>query len=441
MAVPSPLPLSLPERVSQTIPQPSEPPSSRYYAGERRAIAGAGLEGDSITHEAEGMEGDRDAGMAGEGDGQGGGASWRRAIARVRLPFRVRDNLINIASVMIALVTVAGYAVSRRAAVEDGEGERATLADVFSVDMHDGDAAAGSGATLASADAFGASGQVRMRFALPRRELEFPLQVSGDPANLRYQWVPYTGGPAIDGPQAMRGAQVVAPARPGFYRLAVLRGAGGGETGSREVIDEPVVAVMAPFEQKRGTMLNGYRIGTYIAERFGIERDLPDGFLEVRPGDLALHVSEHLRVEDFVTHDEQAAVWPKYVALHPKLLDKLELVIGRVERMRGFRRGASRAELGIDVHSGFRTPAHNAKVKWAARDSRHQQGDAADIVIDADGDGRITVSDMHLVAAAVEAVEREHPDLTGGLGLYASRRYRTPYVHIDARGTRSRWRG
>ncbi|MHB0948366.1 MAG: D-Ala-D-Ala carboxypeptidase family metallohydrolase [Gemmatimonadaceae bacterium] len=369
--------------------------------------------------------------------GVGGPASSRGRIA-LRLPFRVRDHLVNIASVTIALVTVAGFAISRRVAAEE-EG-RPTLTDVFSVDLHEGDGVGASG-TLASADAFGASGQVRMRFALPRRELEFPLQVSGDPGNMRYQWVPYTGGPAIDGPQVMRGAQVIAPARPGFYRLAVLRGAGGGETGSREVLAEPVVAVMAPFEQKRGTMLNGYRIGTYIAERFGIERDLPDGFLEVRPGDLALHVSEHLRVEDFVTHDEQAAVWPKYVALHPKLLDKLELVIGRVERMRGFRQGASRAELGIDVHSGFRTPAHNAAVKWAARDSRHQQGDAADIVIDADGDGRITVSDMHLVAAAVEAVEREHPDLTGGLGLYASRRYRTPYVHIDARGTRSRWRG
>jgi hypothetical protein len=29
----------------------------------------------------------------------------------------------------------------------------------------------------------------------------------------------------------------------------------------------------------------------------------------------------------------------------------------------------------------------------------------------------------------------------GGLGLYTSRRYRTPYVHIDARGKRSRWQG
>jgi hypothetical protein len=45
------------------------------------------------------------------------------------------------------------------------------------------------------------------------------------------------------------------------------------------------------------------------------------------------------------------------------------------------------------------------------------------------------------VVAAVEAVERSHPDLAGGLGVYTSRRYATPYVHIDARGHKSRWRG
>ena len=36
---------------------------------------------------------------------------------------------------------------------------------------------------------------------------------------------------------------------------------------------------------------------------------------------------------------------------------------------------------------------------------------------------------------------RAHPDLVGGLGLYISRRYRTPYLHIDTRGKRSRWTG
>ena len=80
-------------------------------------------------------------------------------------------------------------------------------------------------------------------------------------------------------------------------------------------------------------------------------------------------------------------------------------------------------------------------MRRAARDSRHQYGDAADVVMDADGDGRITSMDGTLVALAVEMVEMRNPELVGGLGLYVSRRYRTPYVHIDARGRRSRWRG
>jgi uncharacterized protein YcbK (DUF882 family) len=95
----------------------------------------------------------------------------------------------------------------------------------------------------------------------------------------------------------------------------------------------------------------------------------------------------------------------------------------------------------LGVNSGFRTPAHNARVPRSARDSRHQYGDAADVVIDADGDGRITKADSRIVASAVDSVEELHPDLVGGMGIYTSSRYRTPYVHIDARGHRSRWRG
>jgi uncharacterized protein YcbK (DUF882 family) len=151
-----------------------------------------------------------------------------------------------------------------------------------------------------------------------------------------------------------------------------------------------------------------------------------------------LNVSRHFRLGDFITHDAQADVWPKYVALNPRLLDKLELVVAEVAKMRGVSPDSMAA---LDVHSGFRTPAHNAQVERSARDSRHQYGDAADIVIDADGDGRITRSDSKIIATAVDSVEEVHPDLVGGLGVYTSNRYRTPYVHIDARGHRSRWRG
>jgi uncharacterized protein YcbK (DUF882 family) len=145
-------------------------------------------------------------------------------------------------------------------------------------------------------------------------------------------------------------------------------------------------------------------------------------------------VSKHLKLGDFVTHDDQDNVWPKYVALNPRLLDKLELVLADVG-------GRAHAEMVVDVHSGFRAPSHNREVRRAAKDSRHQYGDAADVQIDANGDGKIDMADEILVMRAVERVEKSHPDLVGGLGLYTSRRYRTPYLHIDTRGQRSRWRG
>jgi len=117
-------------------------------------------------------------------------------------------------------------------------------------------------------------------------------------------------------------------------------------------------------------------------------------------------------------------------------LDKIELVVAEIGRLSG---KGDDATLVLDVHSGFRTPIHNRRVSRAARDSRHQYGDAADIAVDANGDGRVSFADTRLVARAVEVVEQSHPDLVGGMGLY--NRGGASYVHIDARGRRVRWRG
>lgn len=283
-----------------------------------------------------------------------------------------------------------------------------------------------------SADAFGKSGGVKLRLSLPGEPVVYPLGVS-DPARVRYTWARLVDSVAIGDTLPLDGAALRTPMLPGFYRLVLVR-----DSAEREVLPEPVLGVMVPFAEKRGSTLNGYRIGTYLAERIGLGSERPEGFLPIGPGELELQVSTHLRLSDFVSHDQQRDVWPKYVALSPRLLDKLELVVLEVERLRGARAGR---ELALGVHSGFRTPAHNRGVERAARDSRHQYGDAADVVMDANGDGRITASDGALVARAVDAVEEANPDLAGGLGLYTSARYRTPYVHIDARGRKSRWRG
>jgi len=285
-----------------------------------------------------------------------------------------------------------------------------------------------------SLNAFGVSQAVRLRFALPRTEVEFPLEVSGDPSSLTYEWVELRDSITRESPRPVNGSSFTTPSTPGYYRLAIVRGV------DRQIIAEPTVAVMVPFERKVAGRLNGYRIGTYLAERIG-QREHPAGFLEVRPENAALMVSTHLRLGDFLTHDAQEDVWPKYVALNPRLLDKLELVLAKIGSHAKLRAASGDHEVAFDVHSGFRTPAHNSGVWNAALDSRHEHGDAADVAIDADGDGRVTLKDEMLVERAVDQVETEHPDLVGGLGLYTSGNYHTPYVHIDARGTRSRWTG
>jgi len=279
-----------------------------------------------------------------------------------------------------------------------------------------------------TADAFGRSGEVKVRFTLPGEPVEFPLAIGGRADSLGYQWVRIADSTASGEERPLTAEPPVAPKEAGFYRLAVVRG------GAREIVDEPTLAVMVPFDRKLGAWLNGYRIGTYLAERVRGRHDVPEGFLEVRPELLDLQLTKHLKLGDFVTHDDQENVWPKYVAINPRLLDKLELVLADVG-------GSARPELMIDVHSGFRSPDHNREVRRAASDSRHQYGDAADIQIDANGDGKITMTDEIRVMLAVERVEEAHPDLVGGLGMYTSRRYRTPYLHIDTRGKRSRWRG
>jgi len=294
-------------------------------------------------------------------------------------------------------------------------------------------AAANPSLASPSGNAFGRSHEVKLLFTLPGDRVVFPLAVGGDPSTLSYEWTSLRGNETGFATLPMAGANLATPTQAGFYYLTLVK------RGERQIIQEPIIVVMRPFQEKAGGLLNGYKIGTYLAEKLrgGRDKERPEGFLEVYPQYLDIAVSKHLRLHHFVTHDDQADVWPKYVALNPRLLDKLELVFAEVERIQNM----PQQSLELDVNSGYRTPAHNRLVRRAASDSRHQYGDAADVVIDANGNGRIDRFDHQIVAAAVETVEKRFPDLIGGMGVYTSALYPTPYVHIDARGQRVRWRG
>jgi hypothetical protein len=200
------------------------------------------------------------------------------------------------------------------------------------------------------------------------------------------------------------------------------------------------------FGTKTGAYVGGYRVGFWPGELRQVRASAyrnPVGFVEVTPGTADTPLSTHFRLRDFLTHD-QDDVWPKYLVLREALIDKLELVLDDL------RRSGHRVDHVI-VLSGFRTPAYNLALGDAsgrARESRHQYGDAADIIIDADRDGRMDdldmdgrsdVGDVRVVERAVERVERLHPELVGGLGLYQAMGPSGPFAHIDGRGEAARW--
>jgi hypothetical protein len=204
---------------------------------------------------------------------------------------------------------------------------------------------------------------------------------------------------------------------------------------------------LLPFESKvRGT-LGSYRVGYWPEEKGRLRNEAyenPDGFVVVTPENQDLQVSEHFRLRDFLTHDQQN-VWPKYMVLEDALIDKLELVIQDLEA-HGVRVDH------MSVMSGFRTPQYNAqgvgRKGGRAKDSRHQFGDAADVFVDNNRDGRmddlnhdhrVDSRDAKVIVAAVERVERAYPELAGGGGIYRATRAHGPFAHIDARGWRARW--
>ncbi len=214
-----------------------------------------------------------------------------------------------------------------------------------------------------------------------------------------------------------------------------------------EAPDGSDIAALAlvPLRAKRGPTWNGYRIGYWPGERAGraSRYPLPDGLLEVTPATQELPLSAHFRVRDFLTHD-QAGVWPKVLVIRLPLLDKLELIVEELAR-----EGRPTA---VRVMSGFRTPQYNAlgvgPRGGRARDSRHMYGDAADIYVDADGDGRmddldgdgrVTVQDARWLAALAARVEQAYPSVTGGIGVYRATAAHGPFVHVDVRGTPARW--
>jgi uncharacterized protein YcbK (DUF882 family) len=204
-----------------------------------------------------------------------------------------------------------------------------------------------------------------------------------------------------------------------------------------------VVVSMAAFANP-GAAVAGYHVGAWPAGQGtrGVDYTPPAGYVSVTPENERTQVSKHFQLGDFVTHD-QSNVWPKVLVLRPRLLDKLELISAALE--------ARGLPSKLHVMSGFRTPQYNAlevHPGGRAEHSRHMYGDAADVFVDADGDGqmddldgdgRITMADARVLESVAEGVEAAHPELVGGLGIYHATAAHGPFVHVDTRGVKARW--
>jgi uncharacterized protein YcbK (DUF882 family) len=216
------------------------------------------------------------------------------------------------------------------------------------------------------------------------------------------------------------------------------------------------IILLTPYSEKREGRIGSYVLGSWpneggaktppAAAKYAsskAEYGLPRGFIKVTKATASARVSEHFRLGDFLTKD-QPNVWPKYLVLDLRLVDKLELLIDAL-------REAGHPVKSLHVMSGFRTPAYNAKEVGPGNRSaisRHQYGDAADVYPDDDGkgrmddlnrDGKVDLVDARIVAEAAESVEKKFPDLAGGIGIYPATAAHGPVVHVDTRGTRARW--
>lgn len=89
---------------------------------------------------------------------------------------------------------------------------------------------------------------------------------------------------------------------------------------------------------------------------------------------------------------------------------------------------ALRDEVGlpININSGYRSPAHNAKI-GGVKNSQHTKGTAADIVVV----GQSPRETRRIIQTLIKSGKMKE----GGIGAYNS------FTHYDIRGYKARWNG
>jgi len=225
-----------------------------------------------------------------------------------------------------------------------------------------------------------------------------------------------------------------APEQKGLYPLWV-RDSSSGETVTLNGF------VMVPMPS--AATISGFLVGRYESRPLrgdpGYAR--PNGFVEVTEANRGALVAPHFTIGQFLSKQNRG--FPTYLVLRERLLLKLEILLEEV-------RSAGLPVSTFRILSGYRTPFYNRSIGNETRYSRHVYGDAADIYVDEDrdgkmddldGDGLVTLDDARTLASVLESLSQRswYQPFEGGLGLYQANATHGPFVHVDVRGHPARW--
>ena len=220
-----------------------------------------------------------------------------------------------------------------------------------------------------SISAFGASGEVKLAFAMPGQEISYPLDVHGDPTELQYAWVRNGDTTLATAPNTLTSDKVLAPPKAGGLQTgsAQKRRAPRGRRAHASLFSSPSrrrKAQCSAVTASEPTSPSGLLAG----------RPRQPGFLQITPADVNLPITKHLRGRRFS---------------EPRSSGRLaQLCGGKPQAARQARAGDSGDRALARRQSGrrhrdrcaFRISRARSIIRRsgdAARDSQHQYGDAA----------------------------------------------------------------
>jgi len=278
-------------------------------------------------------------------------------------------------------------------------------------------------------------------FALPGEAIVFDLaSYAGLPVH-RLPSIGIVADPHLEVTLKNDRFKVTAPETPGIYG-ALFQEPAPAKSAAPLPYRMQIVVMRSAADAQNG-VLNGYPVGIFPSsgdgERWRFER--PRGFVEITEANRNVPLSDHFSLGDLDCKLERP--YPHYAVIQTSLLVKLEGFVDILQR-----RGLPGSHMKI--MSGFRTPDYNREIGNETTFSRHIAGDAADIFLDRNNDGRmddlnrdgrVNRRDAKLLLSIVESMDEspEYGALVGGASAYRANASHGPFLHVDARGYPARW--